>query len=245
MPVLDHLEELRWRIIYALAAVAVCVAVSLWATLRFDVVGLLARPVLPLVPDHKLFFTHPSDKLAITLNVAVWMGVILASPVIVLQAWTFLAPALHANERKVGLGVLAGGVLLFACGTSLAYFVVLPLSLPWLIGFGSDSMVPLLTASDYFGFVIAMALTFGLSFELPIVILALSSLGIVSVRFLTAYRRHAIVLILVVGAFLTPGDFVWTTAALAVPLYGLYELSVLGAYLIERGRRRREPALGV
>jgi sec-independent protein translocase protein TatC len=99
--------------------------------------------------------------------------------------------------------------------------------------------VPLITAEDYFSFIFAMVLTFGVSFELPIVILALATLGIVTPMFLTKYRRHAIVLIVIVGAFLTPGDMVWTTVALSVPLYGLYELSVLAAYVIYRRKMRR------
>jgi sec-independent protein translocase protein TatC len=88
-----------------------------------------------------------------------------------------------------------------------------------------------------------MVLTFGLSFELPIVVFALSALGIVTPQFLAKYRRHAIVLIVIAGAFLTPGDMVWTTVALSVPLYGLYELSVLASFLIDRRRKRRRAAL--
>ena len=102
---------------------------------------------------------------------------------------------------------------------------------------------PLITAEEYFGFVFAMVLTFGLSFELPIVVFALAALGLVTPQFLAKYRRHAIVLIVIAGAFLTPGDLVWTTIALAVPLYGLYELSVLGAFFIDRRRKRRRAAL--
>jgi sec-independent protein translocase protein TatC len=164
---------------------------------------------------------------------------VLASPVIIYQVWAFLAPALKKHERRVGLGVLFSGLALFVSGAALAYFVVVPLALPWLFSFGGPSLVPLITAEDYFSFIFAMVLTFGVSFELPIVILALATLGIVTPMFLTKYRRHAIVLIVIVGAFLTPGDMVWTTIALSVPLYGLYELSVLAAYVIYRRKMRR------
>ena len=104
-------------------------------------------------------------------------------------------------------------------------------------------MKPLITAEEYFGFLFAMVLTFGISFELPIVVLALAALSIVTPQFLSKYRRHAIVVIVIIGAFLTPGDLVWTTIALAVPLYALYELSVLGAYVIYRRKQRRRAAL--
>jgi sec-independent protein translocase protein TatC len=104
-------------------------------------------------------------------------------------------------------------------------------------------MEAMITASEYFGFVFALCLTFGLSFELPIVILALAAFGIVSPQLLRKYRRHAIVLIIIAGAFLTPGDLVWTTIALAVPLYGLFELSVLLASLVYRNRQTKRTEL--
>jgi sec-independent protein translocase protein TatC len=164
---------------------------------------------------------------------------VFAAPVILYQLWSFLSPALYKHEKHVALGVLYAGVGLFAAGAALAYFVVVPLALPWLFGFAGPSLVPLITAEDYFSFIFAMVLTFGVSFELPIVILALAALGIVTPQFLTKYRRHAIVLIVIVGAFLTPGDMVWTTIALSVPLYALYELSVVAAYFVQRRRNRR------
>ena len=239
MPFLDHLEELRWRIIYSLLALAVAVGIGFWLAVQYDAVGLLARPILPLIPEHKLAFLHPSEGFTVILDTAMTFGFVFASPVIIYQVWAFLAPALKPNERRVGLGVLFSGLVLFVAGAALAYFVVVPLALPWLFSFGGPSLVPLITAEDYFSFIFAMVLTFGVSFELPIVILALAALGIVTPAFLTKYRRHAIVLIVLVGAFLTPGDMVWTTVALSVPLYGLYELSVLAAYVIHRRRMRR------
>jgi sec-independent protein translocase protein TatC len=239
MPFLDHLEELRWRIIYSLLALGVSVGLGFWLAYTYNAIGLLATPILPLVPEHKLVMLHPSDGFTIILDTAMTFGFVLASPVILYQVWAFLAPALKPHEKRVGLGVLFSGLVLFAAGAALAYFVVVPLALPWLFSFAGPSLVPMITAEDYFSFIFAMVLTFGVSFELPIVILALATLGIVTPMFLTKYRRHAIVLIVIVGAFLTPGDMVWTTIALSVPLYGLYELSVLAAYVIYRRKMRR------
>jgi len=243
MPFLDHLEELRWRIIYALGAVLVCVGVGFWVTLHFDLVGILAKPILKLLPQHVLFFTHPSDKFSISLNTSMTVGLVLAAPVILYQVWLFLAPALHKHEKRVGIGVLFSGTLLFIAGAALAYLVVVPLALPWLLDFGTASMQPLITAEEYFGFLFAMVLTFGVSFELPIVVLALAALNIVTPQFLARYRRHAVIAIIIIGAFLTPGDMLWTTIALAVPLYALYELSVLGAHIIFRRKQRRRAQL--
>lgn len=239
MPFLDHLEELRWRIIYSLAALLVCAGIGFWIAYRFDAVGFLARPILPQIPEHKLVFTHPSEGFSIILNTGMTIGIVFSAPVILYQVWCFLAPALHTHEKRVALGVLYAGVLLFISGAALAYFVVVPLALPWLFGFAGPSLVPLITAEDYFSFLFAMVLTFGVSFELPIVVLALAALGLVTPQFLTKYRRHAVVLIVIVGAFLTPGDMVWTTVALAVPLYALYELSVLASRVIYRRKQRK------
>jgi sec-independent protein translocase protein TatC len=242
MPFLDHLEELRWRIIYALAAVLVGVGLGFFLASKFDVIGFLAKPVLPLVPEHRLVYTHPSEGFTIILDCAVTFGLVLASPIIIYQIWAFLAPALHTHEKRIGIAVLFSGVLLFVAGAALAYLVVVPLAIPWLFNFAGPSLVPLITAEDYFNFLMAMVLTFGVSFELPIVICALAALNIVTPQFLNRYRRHALVLIIVIGAFLTPGDMVWTTVALAVPLYALYELSVLAATVIYRRKQKRRAA---
>ncbi len=239
MPFLDHLEELRWRIIYSLGSAIIAIGVGFWIALQFDIIGLLARPILPLIPEHRLVYTHPGEAFSVILNAAMTIGVTLAAPMILYQLWSFLSPAFHKHERHVAIGVLFSGLVLFVSGAALAYFIVVPLALPWLMGFGGPSMVPLITAEEYFSFVFAMVLTFGVSFELPIVVLALAALGIVTPTFLNKYRRHAIVLIVIIGAFLTPGDMVWTTIALSVPLYALYELSVIGSIFVHRRRQRR------
>jgi sec-independent protein translocase protein TatC len=242
MPFLDHLEELRWRLIYSLGSLLVAVAIGFFLALRFDVVAVLAAPILPLIPEHKLVYTHPGEGFSIIVNVATTFGFLIAGPLILYQVWSFLSPALHKHEKRVAMGVLFSGIFLFAAGAALAYFVVIPLALPWLMGFAGKSLVPLITAEEYFSFAFAMVLTFGISFELPIVVLALAVLGIVTPQFLSKYRRHAIVLIVIIGAFLTPGDMVWTTVWLSVPLYGLYELSVVLAYIIYRRKQRRRAA---
>ena len=243
MPFLDHLEELRWRIIYSLVSLLVTVGIGFYVAIRWDIITVLARPVLPLIPEHKLVYTHPNEGFTIILEAATTFGLVMSAPVILYQVWAFLSPALHRHEKRVAIGVLLSGTVLFLSGAALAFYVVVPLALPWLFGFASPSMVPLITAEDYFGFLLGMVLAFALSFELPIVVLALAALGIVTPQFLSKYRRHAIVVIVIIGAFLTPGDMVWTTIWLAVPLYALYELSVMGAYVIFKRKARRRAAL--
>jgi sec-independent protein translocase protein TatC len=167
---------------------------------------------------------------------------VLALPVIIYQVWAFLAPALYTHEKKLVVPVIFGAIALFLCGVSLSFFVVLPLAVEWLMSFQTASLTPMITASEYFDFAVSMSLAFGLCFELPIVILALAALGIVTPQFLNKYRRHAVVVCVIVGAFLTPGDLVWTTIAMAVPLYFLYELSVALTYVIYRRRERKARA---
>lgn len=238
MPFLDHLEELRWRLIKALAALAVTVGLSFAALTQIDLIGLLARPILPLLHGHKLIFTHPTDSFSIYMTMSLTLGVVLALPVIVYQAWAFLSPALYRHEKQVVVPVTVGAVFLFLSGVAVAYFGVMPLALKWLLDFQTASMEPMISGLEYFDFLLAMSLGFGLCFELPIVILALTALGLVTPAFLRKYRRHAVVLCTFVGAFLTPGDLVWTTIAMAVPLYLLYELSIVLSTVMYRRRQR-------
>ncbi len=245
MPFLDHLEELRWRILWSLLAVVIGVGIAFGALLKLDVIGLLSRPIKPYLGGHKLVYTHPGEAFSIYLTASVTVGLLLALPVVLYQLWAFISPALYKREKKVVIPVIAGAVGLFVGGVSLAFFGVLPLALPWLMGFQAESLEPLITASEYFDFAISLGLAFGLSFELPIVIIALAALGIVNGRLLSRFRRHAIVLVVIVGAFLTPGDMIWTTIAMAVPLYVLYEGTVAIVFLMERRRARRAARLAM
>ncbi len=236
MPFLDHLEELRWRILWSVAASVIGIAVGFYVALHYDVLTLLERPILPYLNGHHVVATHPTDGLQITINAAMWIGCVIALPVALYQAWLFLAPALNARERRLLVASLAGGVGLFMLGALFAYGVILPMALPWLFNLFGTALEPMITAENYFGFVFSMVLSFGLAFELPVVVLLLAAVGLVTPDFLRRYRRHAFVLILVLAAFLTPGDFVWSTLALSAPLYALYEASVLVAAITWRHR---------
>lgn len=245
MPFLDHLEELRWRLIWSLAALVVGVAVGFWVVLQFDLVRVMAGPIEPYLRGQHLVYTHPTDPFSIVLKAAFIIGTLIALPVILYQVWRFLAPALYAHEKRVIIPVLVGAVALFAAGASMAYFVVLPLTLQFLHTFQTDTLTPMITAADYYGFAITMALALGATFELPIVIVALTALGIVRPDMLMRWRRHAFVACLVGAAFVSPGDFLGTTLIMTVPLYVLYELSIIASGLVYRRRLRREQQLAV
>jgi len=240
MPFLDHLEELRWRIFYSLIAFTLGLLVAFALLQKVSIIGFLERPVLPYLHGQKLVYTHPGDAFGIVLNASFVLGVILASPAILYQVWAFFAPALYAHEKRLVIPVLIGAVVLFMAGVALSFYVVLPFTLSFLFAFQTDALQPMITVSEYFGFAISMSLAFGAVFELPILILALTALGIVTPKFLNKYRRHAIVLCVIAAAFITPGADPTSLFALSVPLYLLFELSVAVSIVIHRRKQRRE-----
>jgi sec-independent protein translocase protein TatC len=245
MPFLDHLEELRWRIIWSLVAIVLGVVAAFIVLQQFDIFKFLERPILPYLGGNKLKYTHPADPFSVLISASFTIGIVIALPVILYQVWAFLAPALYRHEKRVVLPVIFGAIALFVSGVALSFYVVLPLAIGWLmkIAANTDALEPMITYRDYFSFAVNMSLAFGLCFELPIVILLLATLGIVTPEFLRRYRRHALVLCVVAGALLSPGDLVWTTLLLAAPLYLLYELSVILAVVVYRRRRKREAQL--
>ena len=239
MPFLDHLEELRKRLFWIAGAIIIGVVVGFTLLSKLDIIRLLERPILPLLHGQKLIYTHPGTSFHILLNASLVLGLILAAPVIVGQIWGFLAPALYAHEKRVVIPVLISMLALFLAGVALSYFVVLPLTLQFLMSIESTALTPLISATEYFDFAISMCLAFGVVFEVPIAILALTALGLVTPQFLSKYRKHAIVICLTAAAFITPGADPYSLFALAIPLYVLYELSVFVAQFAYRKRAKR------
>jgi sec-independent protein translocase protein TatC len=173
------------------------------------------------------------------MSVAFAVGAVLAAPVILYQLWLFLAPALYQHEKRVAVLVLLGATLLFICGVCVSFFVLLPLTLSFLLGFQSASLQPMITAGNYFGFATGMSLALGGVFELPILIVALTAFGIVQPKMLVRFRRHAFAACFLTSAIITPGDVLSATIVLLGPLYGLYELSIILSYVVHRRRERR------
>jgi sec-independent protein translocase protein TatC len=237
MPMLDHLEELRRRLFWSLGAIAVATALALFVVFTFPVIRLLELPIRPYLPTHKLAFTHPTDPFDIAMHTAIAFGIMASLPILLHQAWGFVRPAMTEREQQVVRFVIGGSLVLFSAGVALAWAIVLPLAVQWLMGLQADALTPIITAREYFAFAIDMALAFGLSFQLPIVILGLAWLDIVTPQRLVELRRVALFGSVVIGAFLTPGDLVWTTIAMAVPLYALYELSIIAARRVTDRRR--------
>lgn len=241
MPFLEHLEELRWRIFWSLLALMIGVTVAFFVLLTNDdiILKLLADPILPYLSDGKLRYTHPADPLRIIMNLALVMGTIVASPVILWHVWGFLSPALYTHEKKVVIPILIGATVLFVAGTALAWYVILPVTLKVFAGIQSASLEPIITFRDYYGFAMGMCLALGAAFELPIAILLLSLLGLVTPTMLHRFRRFALVGAIILGAFITPGQDPYSLLLMAGPLYVLYELSVVLSAIVYRWKRKR------
>lgn len=238
MPFLDHLEELRWRLIWSLLAIAVGTAIGWFLVTRFDVLGLLIAPMRPLLQDGKLAYLSPADPFIVTLKLTLTTGILLASPVVIYQVWIFLAPALTSEEKRAIVPALFFGLFLFLGGMALAYFAALPLMFEFFAQFQQESLEQNITIGPYMSVVVRTLLAFGAVFELPVVILVLAVLGVVDAAKLRKGRRWAIVLITVGAAIITPGDVVLLTVFMMVPLLLLYELGILMARSVDRRRAR-------
>ena len=241
MPFLDHLEELRFRLFWIVGALLVGVAVSFWLVLKYNLILLLQRPILPFLTG-PLVVTNPGDAFGVLISTSLIFGVVLALPVVLYHVWAFLSPGLYAHEKRLVVPVLLGATVLFMAGVALSFFVVLPVTLKFLMEVTGDAFQPMITAAGYFNFAITMSLAFGAVFELPILIVALTALGLVTPAMLVKFRRFAFIGCLVTAAFITPGSDVLSLCLMAVPLYLLYELSVILSYVVYRRKERRRAA---
>lgn len=240
MPFLDHLEELRRRLLWSLLAIAAGAVVGVWVVSEFDVLGILQRPIEPFLPAGRLAYTSPTEPVGITLKLGLVLGLVVAFPVVAAQTWAFLSPALYEAERRVIVPSLVAAMLLFLGGVALGYFVALPLATRFLLGFQREALTPIITAGAYLRFATQVVLAFGVIFELPILVLVLSGLGVVTPAFLRRYRRHALLVLAIVAAVLTPADLV-SMLIMLLPLVLLYEVSIWVAVFVTRARERRVP----
>src|SRR6478609_8892823 len=238
MSFLDHLEELRVRIFKAIAAIMVGVIAGWYLVERFHLVALLKAPIAPYLPDGKLVVLSPTEPLMIVLKLAVILGCILASPVVIWQVWGFLSPALYLRERRIVVPALSVGVGLFLLGAGLAFVFVVPQVLTVLFSFQTESLATMITFEKYFDFVVQLMVAMGVSFELPLVIIILAAFGLVTPAGLSRFRRVAIVLSCIAGAILSPGTDVFSMLMLSVPLILLYEVGWLGSIVIWRRKLR-------
>lgn len=243
MSLLEHLEELRGRLIWMMASVAVG-AVAGW--LLFDpVVEALLRPARPFLEEGptegRLIFTGPLEGFTVRLKVAVYVGFGLALPIVLFHVWRFVSPGLRDVERRYAVPFIASGMILFGLGVTFAYYSM-PQALRFLIGTeitGAD-IRPLLAAGQYLNFALFYHAAFGIAFEFPVALMFLTLTGVLGPDQMARYRRHVFVGLSFFVALFTPSVDWYTMTILTVVMYALYEATIWITRLVQRRRRRRE-----
>lgn len=231
MSFLEHLEELRWRILYSLIGIVIGTIVA-WIFIDFLIDHILLLPAQSA--RIKLQNLRPFGQLFLYFQVALIAGIVLSIPNLFYQLWKFIAPALKENEKKYVTAVVSFSTLCFLSGIVFAYYVMLPLTLTFAGQFGSEQIENNFAIDEYFSIIISVMLAAGLVFELPMMSFFLSKLGLITPAFMRKYRRHSIILILVAAAILTPGTDPVAQVLLAVPLALLYEISIFVAKVFQR-----------
>ena len=237
LPFTSHLEELRKRLITAFIAVGVGFVVSFGFKERLF--GILVQPLIDVMKEgENLIYTGLPEAFFTYLKVSLLSGLIVASPVLLYQFWMFVAPGLYRNERRMMVPIVILSSFFFIGGALFGYFVVFPWGFKFFLGFATDTIRPLPSMKEYFGFSAKLLLAFGLVFELPLVLTFMAKLGIVSVDFLKKNRKYALLLFFAGAAILTPPDVI-TQILMAMPLMVLYEISIIGAKIF--GKKKVTP----
>ena len=237
-PLLDHLIELRRRLLWAFAALAVAFGGCLY--FARPIFGFLVQPLLA-AGQNQLIYTAVFEAFFVEIKVAFFSAAMIAFPIIAGQIWLFVAPGLYRNERRAFLPFLIMTPFLFIAGASLAYYVAMPLALNFLLGYQGNIAGVQATAlpgiGNYLDFAMRFLFGFGVAFLLPVLLMLLERAGLVTRQQLKRGRRYAIVVAFIVAAVLTPPDVV-SQLLLAVPLVLLYEVSLIAIWFTERRRAR-------
>jgi sec-independent protein translocase protein TatC len=240
MGFLDHLEELRKRIIYSVIAIAAGFFLC-WGYAR-NIYEVIQRPVIEALQHHglsaKLVFLNPTEPFNLYLKVAGVAGLFVASPFVLYQLWCFISPGLYRNEKRYVMPFMVSTVALFLSGGYFGYKVVLPQALVFLIGFGKDFQ-PMITLTEYSSLFLTIYVGMGVIFEMPIVIFFLAMMGIVSAGWMWRNIRYAILGIFVVAAIITPTPDILNMCIFAAPMLALYVLSIGIAWLVHPNQRKK------
>lgn len=240
MTLIEHLKELRNRVIWC--AVSLVGGVVLCAVFWQTILGWLLAPARESHPEFELTIFAVTESISVLFKIALYGGLIVASPMVLYQTLMFVVPGLTASERKLILPAVLGGVGFLLAGMSFAYWVILPVSLNFLLDFGSDQFDPEIGASQYIGFALRIIFWVGLAFELPMVMALLARLGLVRARQLIGFWRYAILIIFIIAAVVTPTPDPLTQSLVAGPLILLYILGIVFAWILQRPKPRPTPA---
>ena len=232
---MNHLEELRKRLIVALAALGVSTVGAFFYSDR--ILEVVSRPITRVIGQ--VYFFSPADAFMIKIKVSILAGFLLALPVMFGELWGFVAPGLRPNEKKWILPLAFVSSFFFLAGVLFAYCEVIPPALQFFIGQQTEFLKPMVSMTEYVSFLSGMLLAFGVAFNLPVAVVGLVWAGILSVKTLNKFQRHAILMIFIASAILTPSPDAASQLFLAVPLLGLFELSIGVSWIIERMKSKR------
>jgi len=241
MPLLDHLMELRKRLLYSV--IALLVAFFGGMAVATHIYDFLMEPYAVAMAEHggtqRMIYTHLAEGFVVQLKVGFFTAIFVTFPIFANQMWAFVAPGLYKHEKKAILPFLLASPILFVLGASLVYYFVMPLAWKFLLGFqttGAETALPIeleAAIGDYLSLVMTMILAFGIAFQMPVLLVLLARVGIISSAALKAKRRYAIIGIFVFAAIVTPPDVI-SQLGLAIPMMFLYEISIIGAKMVER-----------
>ena len=230
MPFLEHLGELRTRIMRSLFCLLGGTLIALPFSER--IVDFLARPVTKL--GYKLVFTAPAEAFWVQMKVGLIVGLFISAPGILWQVWAFIAPGLHQHERKYAAPFVVIGSVMFILGGAFSLFVVTPNAIKFLLSYARDTLQPMITLENHIDFLLKFTLAFGAVFEVPLAITLLSRMGIVNARMLAKNRKYAILGAFIAGAILTPTPDAFNQTLMAGPIIILYEVGIICARLFGR-----------
>ena len=240
MTFFEHLVELRKRLISSLIGIAIGAFAGVY--IAQYIIRFVTKPMLKALTDAhldpKLIYTHPAGYFNLIITLGIYIGIVLASPVVLYQIWLFVAPALYKHERSAITGFLSSTVFLFLAGIAFGYFVTLPYILKFLVSF-QGPVVPMISINEYFDLTLLVLLGLGLVFELPVLVFFLSLFGIVTPKFLWKNIRYAILIIAIVAAIITPTPDATTMLIFMAPMIGLYFVGIAVSAVVTRKRERR------
>jgi len=238
MSFMDHLGELRTRIMWSLGSAGVGLVIAIFIT--DPVMKFISRPLAKMGTD--LVFTSPTEAFWTWMKVAMVLAIFISMPALLYQVWKFVSPGLHDHEKKYAAPFIIVGSLLFLIGGAFAMLIIIPYASTFLVTFGQEKgWKAMITVSSYTDFVIKFALAFGIVFELPVVITILALIGVVTPQFLSKNRKYAILINFIIAAVLTPTPDVINQTLMAGPLCILYEIGIICARLAVRNRKRPAP----
>ena len=241
MSFLEHLDELRKRIVNSCIAIAVCVAGGFyWINQIIDFILAPTRKALP--PGVKLIYTQPGEAFSLYVQIALIMGVVLAAPYIMYQVWMFIAPGLYSNEKRMAYPFVFFTTIGFVAGAAFNHYVSFPFMMAFFASFNTPDLAFMPKLDDVFGLYTKMLLGMGIVFQMPTVVFFLAKMQLVSARFLIAHLKYALLIIFIVAAVITPTGDMMTQVIFAAPMLGLYLLSIVIAWVVGPKRLKGDEA---